>query len=153
MDATGPCDLRDDLGLKETESITAVLVDMGDSAEAKDTVCCMLTNTVNIGLEDCRMIEGCSIHARLLGGRWAKPETARDMLGSPKVSWNHKPQQTFLLLPSASTIKHAYGSLQVQGYFVLIQHEHPVLPASARMNLRLLFGNRHWKQGHVRGFT
>lgn len=38
MDAAGPCDLRDDLGLKENESITAVPVDMGDSAEAWDTV-------------------------------------------------------------------------------------------------------------------
>lgn len=61
--------------------------------------------------------------------------------------------KTFLLLPSASTIKHAYGSSRVQGYFALLEHEYPVLPASARLNLRLLSGNKHWKQGHMGGFT
>lgn len=42
MDAAGSCELRDDLGLKENESITTVLVDWG-------AIYWMLI-TVNVGL-------------------------------------------------------------------------------------------------------
>lgn len=93
------------------------------------------------------MIEGCSIHARLLGEKRLNQKQHSPSLLESQAA------ETLLLLPSASTIKHAYGSLQVQGYFALLEHECPVLPASARLNPRLLAGNKHWKQGHVHGFT